>query len=59
MSEKIKNETGKKDLVYSANCMCHIPDIQNAFLGVSNILSEGYQFVEESFRNERFPFVVE
>ena len=25
---------------------------------VSNILSEGYQFAEESFRNERFPFVV-
>ena len=44
---KIKNETGKKDLVYSANCMCHIPDIQNAFLGVSNILSDNGVFIFE------------
>lgn len=47
LSNKIKNEAGKRDLIYSANCMCHIPDIQDAFSAVSNILESDGIFVFE------------
>lgn len=44
-SRKIVDEIGKVDVVYSASCMCHIPDVENAFVAVSNILRDGGLFV--------------
>ena len=46
-SNKIKSESGKKDLIFSANCMCHIPDIAGAFGAVANILSADGVFIFE------------
>ena len=46
-SDKILKEHGKQDLIYAANCMCHIHDIEQAFLSVENVLSDNGVFVFE------------
>tara|TARA_R100001377_G_scaffold6419_1_gene3472 strand:+ start:1108 stop:2283 length:1176 start_codon:yes stop_codon:yes gene_type:complete len=46
-SEQIKNENGRMDLIYSANCISHINDLDNVFRGVKNILSDKGIFVFE------------
>ena len=46
-SNEILEDQGKMDLVFSANCMCHIPDIDSAFKAVENILSDDGLFVFE------------
>lgn len=46
-ADVIKKDSGKKDLVFSANCMCHIPEIDSAFAAVSNILSRKGVFIFE------------
>lgn len=46
-SDKILKEHGKQDLIYAANCMCHIHDIEQAFLSVENLLSDNGVFVFE------------
>lgn len=38
---------GKFDLIYSANCICHIPNIDEVFQSVFNILDEDGLFVFE------------
>lgn len=38
---------GKMDVVYSANCMCHIPDIVSAFMAVNSVLKEDGVFIFE------------
>jgi len=45
-SEIVKNH-GKQDLIFSANCMCHIQDIESAFLSISKTLSSKGVFVFE------------
>jgi len=47
LSEQIKNENGRMDLIYSANCISHINDLDNVFRGVKNILSDKGIFVFE------------
>lgn len=47
LSEKIVKENGVFDAVYSANCMCHIQNIEEAFMAVSNVLSSDGVFVFE------------
>lgn len=47
LSQKIEKEKGKQDLIFSANCMCHIPNILDAFYSVKYILSENGVFVFE------------
>ena len=44
-SNQIKNNHGLVDLVYSANCMCHIQDLDDAFSSVYNLLSDKGIFV--------------
>jgi len=46
-SNQIKNNHGLVDLVYSANCMCHIQDLDDAFSSVYNLLSDKGIFVFE------------
>jgi len=47
LSNKIKNEFGKMDLIFAANCMCHIPDLDQTFNAVFNLLSENGVFIFE------------
>tara|TARA_R110002126_G_scaffold71913_1_gene179914 strand:+ start:1654 stop:2817 length:1164 start_codon:yes stop_codon:yes gene_type:complete len=46
-AELIKKDSGEKDLIFSANCMCHIPEIDEAFLAIANTLSANGVFVFE------------
>jgi len=47
LANKILVEQGNMDLVFSANCMCHIPDLDQAFSAVESILSLNGVFVFE------------
>tara|TARA_B100000287_G_scaffold359207_1_gene351172 strand:- start:82 stop:1260 length:1179 start_codon:yes stop_codon:yes gene_type:complete len=47
LSKKIKSECGNMDLIYSANCICHIQDLDDCFKAVANLLSEDGVFVFE------------
>ena len=47
LANKILAEQGDMDLVFSANCMCHIPDLDEAFSAVESILSLNGVFVFE------------
>lgn len=47
LSEKIKSEIGSIDLIFSANCMCHIPDLDQTFKAIYNLLSDDGVFVFE------------
>lgn len=47
LSKKIKQSSGCVDLVYSANCMCHIQDLKNTFDAVENILNDDGVFIFE------------
>jgi len=47
LSKKIVEEKGRPDLIYSANCMCHIPDIKNAFLAIEKTIADTGVFVFE------------
>ncbi len=52
-SDKILEDHGKMDLVFSANCMCHIPDLDETFRAVKNILTDDGLFVFEDPSLER------
>ena len=47
LSEKIKSHHGKMDLIYAANCICHIHDLDDTFKAVKNLLSKDGVFVFE------------
>jgi len=47
LSQKIKSEHGNMDLIYSANCICHIQDLDDCFSSVANLLSDNGVFVFE------------
>jgi methylation protein EvaC len=48
LSEKIKNDGHVDfDLIYAANCICHIQDLDDCFSSVKNILSKDGVFVFE------------
>ncbi len=40
LAEKIENKHGKMDLVYAANCICHIPNLDETFSAINNILND-------------------
>ena len=46
-SDNIVQEDGTVDVVFSANCMCHIPDLYNAFKAVESVLSPDGVFIFE------------
>ena len=46
-AEKIVKEKGKQDLIFSANCMCHIQDLDNTFTSIKEVLSDDGVFVFE------------
>jgi methylation protein EvaC len=47
LSQKIKDNDGEMDLIYSANCICHIQDLDDCFSAVANLLSDKGVFVFE------------
>ena len=47
LSSLIKQEHGTMDLIYAANCICHIQDLDNAFTAVKNLLKPSGVFVFE------------
>ena len=47
LSKKIEDDIGKVDLIYSANCICHIQDLDDCFQAVANLLSDKGVFVFE------------
>ena len=47
LSDKIKDSNGYMDLIYSANCVCHIQDLDDAFKAVKNLLTPSGIFVFE------------
>tara|TARA_Y100000310_G_C20682423_1_gene816762 strand:+ start:281 stop:1468 length:1188 start_codon:yes stop_codon:yes gene_type:complete len=44
---EVYKDHGPMDLIFSANCMCHIPDLDNAFRAISMILKTGGTFIFE------------
>lgn len=40
LSKEILNSYGNADLIYSANVMCHLPNINNVGKGISNLLND-------------------
>ena len=47
LSKLIKQDYVTMDLIYSANCICHIHDLDDTFTAVKNLLSEDGIFVFE------------
>ena len=47
LSKKILKEHGKFDLIFSANCMCHIQDLEDAFSGICNLIKDDGIFIFE------------
>lgn len=47
LSDRIKSEIGKMDLIFAANCICHIPDLDQTFTAIANLLSENGVFIFE------------
>ena len=47
LANTILEELGTIDLVFSANCMCHIPDLDQTFSAVESVLSDNGFFVFE------------
>jgi len=47
LSSNIEHKFGKRDLIFSANCICHIPDLDDVFTGVNNLLSDDGMFIFE------------
>lgn len=45
--KELLDNHGKFDLIYSANCICHIPDIDEVFESISKLISDGGLFVFE------------
>jgi methylation protein EvaC len=47
LSKQILSQHGKQDLIFSANCMCHIQDLDDAFTAIKNLLSDKGVFIFE------------
>tara|TARA_E500000331_G_scaffold355256_1_gene410295 strand:- start:1377 stop:2540 length:1164 start_codon:yes stop_codon:yes gene_type:complete len=48
LSEKVKDDLhGKVDLIYAANCICHIHDLNDTFNAIHNIISDEGVFIFE------------
>ncbi len=47
LSDKIKDSNGCMDLIYAANCVCHIQDLNDAFTAIKNLLKPAGVFVFE------------
>ena len=46
-SKKIQNDYSKADIIFAANVMCHIPDINEVMTACSNLLKENGTIIFE------------
>lgn len=53
LSQQILSDVGTMDLVFAANCMCHIPDLDGTFKAIENILADDGVFIFEDPSLER------
>lgn len=47
LAEKIVRENGQFGMIYSANCMCHIPNLDEALRGINVALADDGMFIFE------------
>ena len=47
LANRIKSEHGTMDLIFAANCICHIPDLDETFKAVHTLLSDTGLFIFE------------
>ena len=47
LAKQIMVECGKRDVIYAANCICHIPDLDDTFKAVETLLNDDGVFVFE------------
>tara|TARA_R110000851_G_scaffold193161_1_gene343933 strand:+ start:454 stop:1617 length:1164 start_codon:yes stop_codon:yes gene_type:complete len=47
LADKINTSHGKQDIIFAANCMCHIPELNDAFSAIESLLSENGTFIFE------------
>jgi len=47
LAEDIKEKHGQQNIIFAANCICHIPDLDNTFKAVSNLLTHDGVFIFE------------
>lgn len=47
LANKIKADFGKQDIIFAANCICHIPDLDEAFTAVDSLLTDSGTFIFE------------
>jgi len=47
LSEDIKESHDQRDIIFAANCICHIPDLDDTFKAVSNLLMPDGVFIFE------------
>ena len=47
LANKILKNHGKQDVIFAANCICHIPDLDQTFTAVKSLLSEDGTFIFE------------
>jgi len=47
LAETVVEENGWMDLIFAANCICHIPDLDQTFTAIENTLSDNGFFVFE------------
>jgi len=47
LSNKILKNHGKQDIIFAANCICHIPDLDQTFNAVKSLLSDNGTFIFE------------
>ena len=45
LANKILKNHGKQDVIFAANCICHIPDLDQTFTAVKSLLSEDGTFI--------------
>ena len=49
LAKNILSEYGNADIVYAANVMCHIPDLNSVFSGISKILKPKVLVFEDPY----------
>ena len=47
LAKQILEDDGKRDLIFSANCICHIPELEECFEAISKVLSPEGVFIFE------------
>jgi len=47
LSNKILKNHGKQDIIFAANCICHIPDLDQTFNAIKSLLSDDGTFIFE------------